>query len=134
MLKQKNIWGITKNRHYLRGRQFTLITDLAALIWLMSYTGHNHVVRRLQLEMHGYNFTIVHPPERMLEDANYFSRVGEDGIVDPLRASYKDIAKFLHEQHSPENHPEEISQENMPGRKSKRKKVTHAKQIIHQST
>ena len=26
------VWGITKNRHYLWGRQFTLITDNAALI------------------------------------------------------------------------------------------------------
>ena len=85
------VWGITKNRHYLWGRQFTLITDHAALIWLMSYTGQNHAVRRLQLEMHGYDFTIVHRPERMLKDANYLSRVGEDGVMDPLLSSYEDI-------------------------------------------
>ena len=92
----------------------------------MSYTGHNHAVQRLQLEMHGYDFTIVHRLERMLEDANYFLRVGEDGIADLSLATYEEIAKFLHEKHSPEHHPEEISQENMSGRRSKRKKVAHA--------
>ena len=64
----------------------------------------------------------------MLEDAKYLSRVGEDGIVNPLLSSYKDIATFLHKQHAPETHPEEISQDNMPDRKSKRKKVTHTEQ------
>jgi hypothetical protein len=52
-------WATTKNRHFLWGRPFTLITDCRALIWLMDYKGHHHTVRRLQLEMLGYWFSIA---------------------------------------------------------------------------
>ena len=52
-------WSITKNRHFLWGRPFTLMTDCRALVWLLDYKGHNHAVKRLQLELLGYWFTIA---------------------------------------------------------------------------
>ena len=88
----------------------------------------------LQLEMHGYDFTIVHRLERMLEDANYFLRVGEDGIVDPLLASYEEISKFLHKKHCPEHCPEEISQDNCLVESQKGRNLLTWNKIIHQST
>jgi hypothetical protein len=111
-------WGTTKNRHFLWGRMFTLITDCRALMWLMDYKGHNHAVRRLQLEMLGYSFTIVNRTGAMLEDANYFSRLGEDIHVDPLLKDYLSIARQAYITNPPSAEP--LGDQNMPGRKSKR--------------
>jgi hypothetical protein len=68
-------WAVTKNRHFLWGRPFTLMTDCRALLWLLDYKGHNRAVKRLQLELLVNWFTIVNRPGKMLEDANYFSRL-----------------------------------------------------------
>jgi hypothetical protein len=76
-------WSITKNRHYLWGRPFTLIADYRALLWLMRYKGHNHAVIRLQLELLGYWFTIAPRTGDLMADADYFSRLGEDVSTDP---------------------------------------------------
>ena len=114
------IYGIGKNRHYLWGKQFTLVTDHRALMWLKNYSGHNHIIKRLQLELFGYDFTICNRPERMLGDANYLSRVGSEMSMDPLLSNYEDIAKFLHSNHTPESDPEKLTSENTPGRKPKR--------------
>ena len=114
-------WGTTKNRHFLWGRPFTLITDCRALIWLMDYKGHNHAVRRLQLEMLGYTFTIANRTGAMLKDANYFSRLGEDIHVDPLLKDYLAIARQAYVNNPPSAEP--LGEHNMPGRKSKRQKI-----------
>jgi len=42
----------------------------------MTYKGNNHAVKRLQLELSDYWFTIAHRNKDMLEDANYMSRLG----------------------------------------------------------
>jgi hypothetical protein len=114
-------WGTTKNRHFLWGRIFTLVTDCRALMWLMDYKGHNHAVRRLQLEMLGYAFTIVNRTGAMLEDANYFSRLGEDIHVDPLLKDYLSIARQAYIDNPPSTEP--LGDQNMPGRRSKRTKM-----------
>lgn len=66
-------FGALKNRHFLWGVIFTLMTDCRAMVWLMSYEGNNHAVKRLQFELLGFWFTIVNRPGGMLADANYFS-------------------------------------------------------------
>jgi hypothetical protein len=86
-------WSTLKNGHFLWGRMYTLITDCKALMWLMDYKGNNHAVRLLQLEMLGYAFTIWHRSGAMLEDANYFSRLGADIHIDPLLKEYLSIAR-----------------------------------------
>ena len=88
-------WAITKNRHFLWGREFTLISDCVALQWLMNYDGTNHAVRRLQLEMTGYSFTVVHRAGRMLEDANFFSRLADNTHIDPLIKDYLSFARQI---------------------------------------
>ena len=82
-------WGVLRNRHYLWGREFTLIGDCRAILWLLDYNGDNHSIQRLQLDMCGYFFTIAKRPGHMLEDANYFSRLGQDHHFDPLLKIYK---------------------------------------------
>jgi hypothetical protein len=115
-------WAITKNRQFLWGRPFTLMTDCRALLWLFSYKGHNHAVRRLQLEMAGYWFTIENRPGRMMEDANYFSRLGQDTHVDPLLNDYLSFARQLYEHNMPTQDP--LGPNNMPGMRMKRQKTT----------
>jgi hypothetical protein len=114
-------WGMTKNWHFLWGREFSLMTDYRALIWLMDNKGHNHAVRRLQLEMLGYAFTIVNRPGAMLEDANYFSRLGADIHVDPLLKDYLSIARQAYVENPPSAEP--LGDQNMPGRRAKRRKM-----------
>ena len=41
------LYCILKNRHFLWGKEFTLITDCIALMWIMKYTGSNHAIVRL---------------------------------------------------------------------------------------
>jgi hypothetical protein len=85
----------------------------------MSYEGHNHAVIRLQLELLSYWFTIAVRPGRMMEDANYFSRLGEDIHIDPL---LKDYLSFARQQYV--DNPSDtgdVTPDNLPGRRKSKK-------------
>ena len=110
-------WSVTKNRHFLWGRPFTLMTDCRALVWLLDYKGHNHAVKRLQLELLGYWFTIANRSGSMLEDANYFSRLGEDISIDPLLRDYLSFARQMFTTNPPS--PDPLTEQNTPGRRAK---------------
>jgi hypothetical protein len=78
-------WATVKHRHFLWGRTFSLLSDCQAIMcWLMNYKERNHAIKRLQLEMAGYWFTITHRSGTMLANADYFSRLGADIHIDPL--------------------------------------------------
>jgi hypothetical protein len=111
-------WAIIKNRHFLWGKEFTLLTDCRALIWIMNYNGHNHAVKRLQLELIGYYFTICHRPGRMMEDANYLSRLNQDTSIDPLLKDYLSFARQVYSDNVPANG--NLNHENMPGRRKRK--------------
>jgi hypothetical protein len=115
-------WGTEKNRHFLWGRTFSLITDCEALIWLMAYKGFNHAIHRLKMMMLGFWFTITHRLGPMLEDANYFSRLGADIHIDPLLQDYLSFVRQSYIRYPPSSEP--LSHDNMPGRRSKRPKPT----------
>jgi hypothetical protein len=85
------------------------MTDCAAINWLMSYKGHNHAVIRLQLEL----LTIAVRPGKMLEDANYFSRLGEDVHIDPLLKDYLSFGRQLYTNNPTDKG--EITPDNLPG-------------------
>jgi hypothetical protein len=110
--------AIIKNRHFLWGKEFTLITNCRALLWIMNYKGHNHAVKRLQLELIGYYFTICHRPGRMMEDANFLSRLNQDTSIDPLLQDYLSFSRQIYSENKPSS--EELSYDNMPGRRKKR--------------
>ena len=104
------------------------MSDCRALLWLMNYKGNNHAVKRLQLEMLGYWFTIVNRPGRMLEDANYFSRLAEDIIIDPILKDYLAFARQSYSKYPPKQR--ELTVHNMPGcRPSKRRKTDESAKI-----
>jgi hypothetical protein len=71
--------------------------------------------------MLGYAFTVANRPGAMLEDANYFSRLGEDIHVDPLLKDYLAIARQAYINNPPSAEP--LGDQNMPGRRSKRQKT-----------
>jgi hypothetical protein len=114
-------WSAIKNRHFLWGRPFTLMTDCAAINWLMTYKGHNHAVIRLQLELLSYWFTVAVRPGTLLEDANFFSRLGEDLHIDPLLKDYLSFGRQLYVDHPSDKR--EINQDNLPGRRSKKPRI-----------
>jgi hypothetical protein len=114
-------WSITKNRHYLWGRPFSLISDCEALMWLLNYKGHNHAVIRLQLELLGYWFTIGLRAGDLMEDANYFSRLGEDIHSDPLMTDYLSFQRQLYDDNAPAKG--EVNDQNTPGRRSKKARI-----------
>ena len=117
-------WGINKNRHFLWGAEFTLITDCHAMLWIMTYNGSNHAIKRLQLELSGYFFTIVHRPGRMMEDANYLSRLNANSTINPLLKDYINQSSSLLKESTP---PEgEITKDNTPGRKKKKQRTSSA--------
>jgi hypothetical protein len=75
------------------------MTDCAAIRWLMTYKGNNHAVICLQLELLAYWFTIAVRPGTMLEDANYYSRLGKDVHIDPLLKDYLSFGRQLYVDH-----------------------------------
>ena len=117
------VWAILKNRHFLWGKEFTLLTDCRALLWITNYDGHNHAVKRLQLELHGYYFTVSHRPGRMMEDANYLSRLHQETSIDPLLRDYLSFARQAYSSNTPPT-SDEIDDDNLPGRRKKAKHTT----------
>ena len=84
----------------------------------MSYDGANHAVKRLQLEMTGYYFTVVHRPGRMLEDANFLSRISEEVTIDPLLKDYLSFARQIYTDNTPPK--DELTHQNTPGRRKRK--------------
>eukprot|EP00957_Ditylum_brightwellii_P208384 15357126-Ditylum_brightwellii.AAC.1 len=112
-------WGSNKCRHFLWGRPYILILDQYALKWIVTYKGNNHAVMRLQLDLLNMFFTLVHRPGTMLEDANFFSRLGEDTHIDPLLKDYMQFTCQMHVQHLPDKG--KITPDNLPGCRKKQK-------------
>ena len=108
-------WAITKNRHFLWARPFTLLTDCNALVWLMTYKGNNAAIRRLLLEMTGYWFTIEHRPNKMMADPDYWSRLDSDHEINPLMKDYILHFRDLWKDFPPAQG--DVNKSNSPGRK-----------------
>ena len=85
--------------------------------WLLKYDGNNHAVRRLQLELNGYYYTVAHRPGWMLEDANFLLGLEEDTHFDPLIRDYLSFAWGVHSNNKPSNG--DLSANNMPGRRTR---------------
>eukprot|EP00957_Ditylum_brightwellii_P020735 1563213-Ditylum_brightwellii.AAC.1 len=102
---------------------YTLITDQYTLKWIMSYKGNNHAVVRLQMELLNMFFTVVHRPGGMLEDVNYFSRLGEEVHINPLMKHYLEFARQMYNKNTPQTG--EVNQDNLPGRRKKKQRVEH---------
>ncbi len=112
--------GILKNRHILHGIPFSNIGDCIGIKWIMSYEGTNAPVNRLQMELMCWWFTVTHRPNRMLIDADYFSRLRKSLHYDPLLIQYMEVAHNVYIRNKPDADGPEVTAENMPNYKGKR--------------
>ena len=77
-------WAMKKFRQWLIGKEFTWITDCSGLIkFFEGEYDITHTLKRWQLELLAFNFTIVHRPARMLTECDLLSRY--QGIVQNWR-------------------------------------------------
>jgi hypothetical protein len=112
--------GILKNRHVLYGIPFSNIGDCIGIKWIMCYEGNNAPVNRLQMELMCWWFTVTHRPNRMLIDADYFSRLRKTLNFDPLLIQYMEVAHTVYNRNKPDADSPEVNPENMPNYKGKR--------------
>ena len=112
--------GILKNRHVLYGIPFSNIGDCVGIKWIMSYEGTNAPIMRLQMELMSWWFTVTHRPNRMLINADFFSRIKKDLQFDPLLIQYMQVAHDIYKRNQPDASSPEVSPENMPNYKGKR--------------
>eukprot|EP00957_Ditylum_brightwellii_P098557 7507705-Ditylum_brightwellii.AAC.1 len=59
------------------------------------------------------SYKVVHRPSRMLQDADYFSKLGEDTSIDPLMKHYLEFARQMYSKNTPHNGV--INQDNLLG-------------------
>ena len=112
--------AIHKNAHMCFGMQFTLLTDCYALRFLLSYSGYNPPLLRLQMRLMCWDMTIVHRPGSVMTSPDYFSRLGADLCFDPFLRDYIQRIEALKSlDPAPTSLP--IQPENMPGYRRKRK-------------
>jgi len=109
-------YATSKNRYLLWGRPFTLITDCYALLWILNYQDDNPAVRRLQLELLGLWFPVVHRSNKLNVDPDYWSRVGQDLHFDPLLSKYETYCRIMEEKHGASHSPV-IGRDQLPGRR-----------------
>nr|XP_033776291.1 uncharacterized protein LOC117348361 [Geotrypetes seraphini] len=70
-------WAMQSLEHYLEGREFTLVTDHAALSWLNSMRNNNARLTRWYLALQTFRYKTIHRPGRLHTNADALSRIGE---------------------------------------------------------
>ena len=83
-------WAICHNRPHLYGQHFFWLCDCSAVKEVLCYEGDIHQVRRWAQELLGYDFTVLHQPSRMMQDADALSR-----FYGPLISAHLSIAHSL---------------------------------------
>ena len=68
------VWAVQHFRHYLIGSSFRLLTDHAALHWMMTTSRLTGRLARWSLILQEYDFTIQHTPRVENVVADYCSR------------------------------------------------------------
>lgn len=79
------VWGAEYFRPYLFGRPFTVITDHAALTWIMSYNGKQQRLLRWSLRLQEFDYQIVYRPGKVNEPADALSRLDEPEVVNLIQ-------------------------------------------------
>lgn len=106
-------WAISKCRHMCFGRRFVWVTDCHAIRFILSYSGGNPAVLRLQMQLMGWDMDIVHRRDGHLIDADYWSRIDADLCYDPLLRRYLQSSAALARKHpAPSSLP--IEPQHMP--------------------
>ena len=84
-------WSIGQNRKYLWGCHFWWVCDCSAVKEVLEYSGSIPMVCRWAQELLGYQFTVVHRPNRMMVDVDSLTR-----RYGPLIAMHCMLSNILH--------------------------------------
>lgn len=87
------VWATAQFRCYLLGRKFTLITDHAALKWMLHLKDPSARLARWSLRLMEYNYKVVHRPGVRHQNADGLSR----GVA-AIDFKFLDDVSFLKEQ------------------------------------
>jgi hypothetical protein len=88
-------YKINKCRHYLFGQQFFWVTNCYAIKFILSYSGANHTILCLQMQLMGWDVDIVHRNDHYITNADYWLRLGADLCFDPLFKTYLNLTRTL---------------------------------------
>jgi hypothetical protein len=71
------IWAVKYFRHYLYGSKFSIITDYAALKWLLNSVTENanRKLERWKIVLSEYDFEIIYRKGKNHSNADAFSRL-----------------------------------------------------------
>jgi hypothetical protein len=72
------VWAVKLFRPYLQGRPFTIVTDHAALKWLMSTQDFTGKLARWSLKLQEYEFEIEHRPGKTHGNVDGLTRADSD--------------------------------------------------------
>ena len=67
------IWAVTLFKHYLIGRKFTLITDYAALKWLLHRKDPTGILAQWILILQDYEINIIYKVRRTYNNVDVLS-------------------------------------------------------------
>jgi hypothetical protein len=88
-------YKINKCRHYLLGQHFFWVTNCYAIEFILSYSGANHTILCLQMQLMGWDVDIVHRNDHYITNADYWLRLGADLCFDPLFKTYLNLMRTL---------------------------------------
>nr|XP_033811906.1 uncharacterized protein LOC117365533 [Geotrypetes seraphini] len=71
-------WAVQTLEHYLQDREFTLVTDHAALKWLNTMRNNNARLTRWYLALQVFKFKVVHRPGKLNTNVDILSRIPEN--------------------------------------------------------
>ncbi|KAJ0391755.1 hypothetical protein P43SY_010951 [Pythium insidiosum] len=91
------VWAIQHFRPYLYGREFEVVTDHAALKWLMTARELERRLHRWALTLQKYNFTVVYRPGKTNVVPDALSRAPV-GTVERFNRTWKDMVSMYVEE------------------------------------
>ncbi|KAJ0392617.1 hypothetical protein ATCC90586_010571 [Pythium insidiosum] len=91
------VWAIQHFRPYLYGREFEVVTDHAALKWLMTARELERRLHRWALALQEYNFTVVYRPGKTNVVPDALSRAPV-GTVERFNRTWKDMVSMYVEE------------------------------------
>ena len=106
-------WAVNKCRHMCLGQRFVWVTDCFAIKFILTYDGGNPAILRLQMRLMCWNMEIVHRADIYNQDADYWSRIGEDLCYDPLMRKYLELTQSIRQSNQPSSEWP-IPPQNMP--------------------
>ena len=83
------VWEIKQFRVYVHGNKFTVITDHAALVWLMNISDTTGRLAMWSIYLQAYRFDIIHRKGFLHSNADALSRPPTEGIKSHAMLNYE---------------------------------------------